>query len=54
VVDILVVIANSLATRLKKDLWRSIDDESAAHDCSARPRTLAIVPIGTKGADCDG
>ena len=32
----------------------NIGDESAAYDCSAHPRTLAFLPIGTEGADCNG
>jgi hypothetical protein len=53
VVDTLAVIANSLATSRAGPL-ESIDDESAAHDCSAHPQTLTISAIGTEGADCNG
>ncbi len=52
-VDTLEVIAGSLATSQTGPL-ESIDDESAAYDCSAHPRTLAILPVGTEGADCKG
>ena len=32
----------------------SIDDESAAHDCSALPETLDVVHFEAEGADCNG
>jgi len=52
VVDTLEVIAGSLATSQAGPL-ESIEDESAAYDCSTHPRALAIIAIGTEGADCN-
>ena len=52
-VDTVVVIAGTLSNvsvRISED----INDESAAYDCSAHPRALSIVAVGTEGADCKG
>ena len=38
----------------QQDLGENIEDESAAHDCSAHPPTRSIVPFGSEGADCKG
>ena len=53
-VDTVGVIARLACKTCQRGPQESIEDESAAYDCSAHPQTLTIVPIGTEGADCKG